>query len=150
MNTKRTNLSLEILAFPVAALILTVIALRLFPPPPIEPPDPTGSRTFVEKAELRPLGMGQAIFLHKQKAAFIDLRPEAEYRAERIPKAIHIGQIRKIQPTGPIVLYGGPENMESIMTEAERLVATRAGTVYVLMEGIEGWRTAGFPLDKGD
>jgi rhodanese-related sulfurtransferase len=129
----------------LAVLTLLVTAVAVAAPArgdharfgPVLTVDPASARMLLERGGVAP----------------IDLRPEAEFRTGRLPGArswplatldAHLGDLPR---SGVIILYGdGP--IERVL-RAYHLIRPRAsGDVYVLEGGLEGWRRAGYTLER--
>jgi rhodanese-related sulfurtransferase len=129
----------------LAALALVVTAVAVAAPArgdharfgPVLTIDPASARMLLERGGVAP----------------IDLRPEADFRAGRLPGAqswpppsldAHLAELPR---SGVIILYGDGPN-ERVL-RAYHLIRPRAsGDVYVLEGGFEGWRRAGYALER--
>ena len=83
----------------------------------------------------------------------IDLRSEDDFRAGRLPGARSLplstltSRLDKLPRAGVIILYGdGP--IERLFGAYHFIRARRAGEMYVLEGGLEGWRQLGYRLER--
>jgi rhodanese-related sulfurtransferase len=99
--------------------------------------DPASARMLLERGGVAP----------------IDLRPEGDFATGHLPGAQSWplptveARLRALPHGGVIILYGeGP--IERVL-RAYHLIRSRvAGDVYVLEGGLEGWRRAGYTLER--
>lgn len=83
----------------------------------------------------------------------LDLRPEAEHRAGRLPRArsLPLVQLRErvdeVPHQGVVVLYCGCGRTE-LLGAYQFLRGRRYANVYVLEGGIEAWQRLGYPLER--
>ena len=85
--------------------------------------------------------------------AAIDLRSEDDFRAGRLPGARSLplsaltSRLDELPRAGVIILYGeGP--IERLFGAYHFIRARRAGEMYVLEGGLEGWRQLGYQLER--
>src|SRR5207237_8369410 len=83
----------------------------------------------------------------------IDLRSEDDFRAGRLPGARSLplsmltSRMEELPRAGVIILYGdGP--IERLFGAYHFIRARRAGEMYVLEGGLEGWRQLGYQLER--
>jgi rhodanese-related sulfurtransferase len=83
----------------------------------------------------------------------IDVRPESDFRAGRLPGAWSLplstlaSRADELPPAGVIILYGdGP--IERLFGAYHFIRARRAGDIYVLEGGFDGWRRLGYQLER--
>ena len=83
----------------------------------------------------------------------IDLRSEDDYRKGRLPGARSLplsmltSRLEDLPRAGLIILYGdGP--IERLFGAYHFIRARRAGEIYVLEGGLEGWRRLGYQLER--
>ena len=89
----------------------------------------------------------------QQVVAPIDLRPEAEYRAGRLPGARSLplptlsARLGEVPRQTILILYGdGP--IERVLGAYHLLRSERFTDVYVLEGGLEGWRRLGYRVER--
>lgn len=93
------------------------------------------------------------VLLDRGGVAAVDLRPETDFRAGRLPGARSLpmaglpDRLGDVPRVGVLVLYGeGP--VEPVLG-AYHLIRTRAaGDVYVLEGGFEAWRRLGYRTER--
>jgi rhodanese-related sulfurtransferase len=94
-----------------------------------------------------------AALIARGGAAPIDLRPEPEFQAGRLPGARSLplatlaSRTDELPPDGVILLYGDGPN-ERLFRAYHYIRARRAGAVYLLDGGIDGWRRLGYQLER--
>jgi rhodanese-related sulfurtransferase len=89
----------------------------------------------------------------QREVAPIDVRPEAEYRAGRLPGARSLplptlkSRLAEVPRQTILILYGdGP--IERVLAAYHLLRAERFTDVYVLEDGLEGWRRLGYRVER--
>src|SRR5688572_29516882 len=88
-----------------------------------------------------------------EKLVFIDLRPQAEWKKDRLPgaRSIPIGELQKrfgeVPKSGRVVLYCDCKHAE-VADRAIFLEYRGHRNIFVMPEGHSGWVKRGFPLDK--
>ncbi|HEY3101882.1 MAG TPA: rhodanese-like domain-containing protein [Methylomirabilota bacterium] len=93
-----------------------------------------------------------AALIARGGVAPIDLRPESEFQTGRLPGARSLplatlaSRTEELPPDGVILLYGDGPN-ERLFRAYHFVRARRAGAVYLLDGGIDGWRRVGYPLE---
>lgn len=147
---KVNSLWLELVGLIIISLLLAGAHARYFPmisrsaPPP---PDPEADRTL---REVLPISMDQAELLRQSGAVFLDMRPDEEYKAERIPGAVQAGSAVPADLRGlAVVIYGHPGDMEAGAALGRRLMADGVNPVYVFIDGLEGWKAMDLPVETG-
>ena len=129
----------------LAAIALVVGALAVASPaggdhtrlPPVLTIDPATVRMLLERGGVAP----------------IDLRPESDFQTGHLPGA-HSWPLATVETrlealprSGVIILYG--EGAIERVLRVYHLIRPRApGDVYVLEGGLEGWRRAGYTLER--
>jgi rhodanese-related sulfurtransferase len=94
-----------------------------------------------------------AALIARGGVAPIDLRPESEFQTGRLPGARSLplatlaSRTDELPPDGVILLYGDGPN-ERLFRAYHFVRARRAGAVYLLDGGIDGWRRAGNPVER--
>ena len=94
-----------------------------------------------------------AALIARGGVAPIDLRPEREFQSGRLPGAHSLplatlaSRSDELPPDGVILLYGDGPN-ERLFRAYHFIRARRAGAVYLLDGGIDGWRRVGYPLER--
>jgi rhodanese-related sulfurtransferase len=131
----------EFLVLPLLAALLAGATYYLSPPRPLPPPAPPAGREVV------PIGLAQAVDLHRGKALFLDARPAIEFRQGRIPGARPADQAGEVKGRA-VVIYGSGGDPGPLVGLGEQALAQGAGSVQVLVEGFEGWLAAGEPVAK--
>ena len=129
----------------LAGVALLVVALALALPAradharfgPVLTVDAEYARTLMERGGVAP----------------IDLRSEDDFRAGRLPGARSLplstltSRLEELPRGGLIILYGdGP--IERLFGAYHFIRARRAGEIYVLEGGLEGWRQLGYQLER--
>jgi rhodanese-related sulfurtransferase len=95
-----------------------------------------------------PLGIGGT-----SPGAWIDPRPIEEYRAARIPGAIHLPldrvreDHRALNGYGVLVVYGGDYNSSRAEAMSKTLLELGYKDVRILRGGLRAWRDAGNPVE---
>ena len=129
----------------LAAIALVVGALAAASPArgdhtrfgPVLTIDPASARMLLERGGVAP----------------IDLRPEAEFRAGRLPGAqswplatldAHLAEL----PRGGVIILSGDGAIERVLRAYHLIRPRTTGDVYVLEGGLEGWRRAGYALER--
>jgi rhodanese-related sulfurtransferase len=99
--------------------------------------DPASARALMERGGVAP----------------IDLRPEADFRASRLPGAQSwplatlASRLAELPRADVLIVYGeGP--IERVLGAYHLIRPRSAGDVYVLEGGLDGWRRAGYPLER--
>jgi rhodanese-related sulfurtransferase len=129
----------------VAAAALLVGALALAVPAradharfgPVLILDPENARALLERGDVAP----------------IDLRPESDFQTGRLPGARSlplsalVSRQEELPPAGVILLYGDGPN-ERLFGAYHFIRARRAGAIYLLGGGLDGWRRLGYPLER--
>jgi len=93
-----------------------------------------------------------AALIARGGVAPIDLRPESEFQAGRLPGAHSLplatlaSRSDELPSDSVILLYGDGPN-ERLFRAYHFVRARRAGAVYLLDGGIDGWRRVGNPLE---
>ncbi len=137
--------SAEVAGLLVLAALLALAAswfLPYAPPPPVELAGPG----------ITPVGMETAQSLHAKGVMFIDARSREEFQAGHVPGARWApaeGEVPAAAGDAPVVVYGEAGDMSQALPLAERLLKAGRKTVYLFMEGVEGWRAAGLALEAG-
>jgi ArsR family transcriptional regulator len=94
-----------------------------------------------------------AALIARGGVAPIDLRPESEFQSGRLPGARSlplatlVSRTDELPADGVILLYGDGPN-ERLFRAYHFVRARRAGAVYLLDGGIDGWRRVGYPLER--
>ena len=94
-----------------------------------------------------------AALIARGAVALIDLRPEREFEAGRLPGARSVplatlaSRTDELPPEGPILIYGDSPN-ERLFRAYHFIRARRPGAVYLLDGGVDGWRRLGYPLER--
>jgi rhodanese-related sulfurtransferase len=90
------------------------------------------------------------------RTAWLDPRPEAEFKAERIAGAIHLplGRIDSehmvaLKEKDLIIVYDAETDNAIAMAAAKKLLALGYRDVYVLRGGLKVWKRDGNSTDKG-
>lgn len=83
----------------------------------------------------------------------IDVREDAEYRAERIAGAC-LAPLSRLEQALPAVPAGKKavflcRSGARTRAQAGRLARCGLGEAYILAGGIAGWKAAGFPVERG-
>ena len=85
--------------------------------------------------------------------AAIDLRPEGDYRAGRLPGARSLplatlaSRLDELPRDGVLVLYGDAAT-ERVLGAYHLIRARHPGDVYVLEGGLDAWRRLGYRLER--
>jgi rhodanese-related sulfurtransferase len=93
-----------------------------------------------------------AALIARGGVAPIDLRPESEFQTGRLPGARSLplaalaSRTDELPADGVILLYGDGPN-ERLFRAYHFIRARRAGAVYLLDGGVDGWRRVGYPLE---
>jgi rhodanese-related sulfurtransferase len=120
-----------------AALVLASAARADHRYGPIFTIDPENARALIERGGVAP----------------IDLRPEGEFETGRLPGARSVplatlaSRVDELPPAGVILIYGDEPN-ERLFRAYHFIRARRAGAVYLLDGGLDGWRRLGYPLER--
>ena len=94
-----------------------------------------------------------AALIARGGVAPIDLRPETEFQTGRLPGARSVplatlaSRTAELPPDGVILIYGDGPN-ERLFRAYHFIRARRAGAVYLLDGGIDGWRRVGYPVER--
>ena len=88
-----------------------------------------------------------------QRVEPLDLRPEPEFRAGRLPHARSVplpdlrDRVEEVPRGGVVILYcsGG---RDELLRAYQFLRGRRYANVYVLEGGLDGWRRLGYPLER--
>jgi len=137
---------LEMLVLLVLALVLAG-ASREINPPPQEEPRP---EVFLE-----PAGIEAIRDVHQFGAKFIDVRPAADYAREHIPGALSWPAGSSAPPpqeafeSDIIVVYDQGPDLDKAVAAGEKIKDRVRGQLMIFLEGLEGWRAAGLPLESG-
>jgi len=104
------------------------------------------------------LGDAKAYF-DKSDAIFLDGRPAEDYKAEHIQGALSLyhekldalyGQVLVNVPKDKLIItYCSDPECKTAIRLADGLVAKGYTRVLILLEGLPGWKSAGYPTDKG-
>lgn len=83
----------------------------------------------------------------------IDVREDAEYRAERIPGAC-LAPLSRLEQALPAVPAGAKaiflcRSGARTRAQAGRLARCGPGEAYILAGGIAAWKARGFPIERG-
>lgn len=99
------------------------------------------------------------VLFDNKSAIFIDARPEEDYEAEHITRAISLfvddlnGLYRKTLGNVPsnktIVTYCSDPECDGAIRLADALVAKGHTHVVILLDGLPGWKDAGYPTEVG-
>jgi rhodanese-related sulfurtransferase len=97
---------------------------------------------------VQPISVPDAARLMKKGARLIDIRSPDEHARENIPAATcnPLDSLAPVAGDGPVIFHCRSGNRTA--ANAERLGAVYQGEAYVLEGGIEGWKSAGFPVRK--
>jgi rhodanese-related sulfurtransferase len=140
---KRRSVWKELFLLPLLALAAAAVSFVLDPPPPPPPPTPPGQAAGEALSGLQPVGVAQALELHRSGVLFLDARAEADYTAGHISGARLLSREPLDGDDAPVVIYGQGPDLEAVLAAAEAFVKDRSSPVYVLLEGLEGWLAAG-------
>jgi|GEM_PF-2444296 len=143
LEKKRRPLWKELVYLPLLALAAAGVSFFLNPPPPPAPPPPPGPVVGETLSGLQPVGVAQALELHRSGVQFLDARAEADYTAGHISGARLLSREPLDGDDVPVVVYGQGPDLEAVLAAAEPLVKDRSSPVYVLLEGLDGWLAAG-------
>jgi len=101
----------------------------------------------------------KALFDHKA-AVFIDARHRRDYDLEHIPGALSVfvedldrlydNVLGPIPKERTLVTYCSDAHCDASIRLADALVARGHKHVLILLEGLPGWKDAGYPTEKGD
>ncbi len=91
--------------------------------------------------------------LVREGAVVVDIREAKEHLAERIPGAVH-RPLSAIAGAAPVAAQGQPVVFHCKMgnrtlVNADKLVPLIRGEAYILEGGIDAWKNAGLPVEKG-
>ena len=91
----------------------------------------------------------------KSSATFVDARKEEEYAYERIAGAVNIpyanynkDTVNKISRSKAVIVYCSGFDCKDAATVADKLVKSGFAKVFILQEGLPGWKEKGFPTEK--
>ena len=99
--------------------------------------DPESARTLMQRGGVAP----------------VDLRPEDEFRAGRLPGArslplatlaTHLDAL----PAASVLILYGDDGVERVLPAYHLIRPRRTGAVYVLEDGFAGWARLGYPLER--
>lgn len=90
------------------------------------------------------------------RTAWLDPRPEAEFKAERIAGAIHLPlglidaeHMVALKEKDLVLVYDAEPDSAIAMAAAKKLLALGYRDVYVLRGGLKAWKRDGNSTDKG-
>lgn len=86
-----------------------------------------------------------------QGALIVDIREANEYRSENIPGALNapLSRLGETPVSGaPMVVFHCKSGARTRMN-AEALAAATEAEAYILDGGIEAWKAAGYPVNRG-
>jgi rhodanese-related sulfurtransferase len=125
--------------------------------PPVKP-SPAAPAAVKHEALFTSLTDAKALFDAKD-AVFVDARHQADYEAEHIAGArdlfvdevgtLYEGALGGVPKNRTIVTYCSDPRCDAAIKLADALVARGHTRVFILLEGIPGWRDAGYPTAKG-
>jgi len=139
-------------------------------PPQVKPAKPTIAANSTEvKPKVKPKAKKiMALFTNladskmlwdKKAAIFMDARHKEDYDAEHIEGALSLyldeldkqydGALGAISKDKTLVTYCSDPQCETAIKLADALVAKGHTHVLILLEGLPGWRDAGYPTTKG-
>lgn len=83
-------------------------------------------------------------------AILIDVREAGEFAAERIPSAVNypLSRLTALPVKAPIVVFHCKSGARTFMN-ARALGRATDAEAYILAGGIEAWKNAGFPVQRG-
>ncbi len=94
---------------------------------------------------------------HAARTACIDVRMREEYLAGHIPGAVNIGlrdaaagKTAALRSYTTIIICGRNPGSGSAMALAKKLTAEGYTDVHLFDGGIDAWRRAGLPIERGD
>lgn len=95
----------------------------------------------------------RAAELIREGAVLVDIREAHEHAGERIPGAVHcplstIGTAAPVAAAGQAVVFHCKMGNRT-MINADKLVLLAPSGAFVLEGGIEAWKNAGLPVEKG-
>jgi rhodanese-related sulfurtransferase len=115
-------------------------------------------RTKKVEALFTTLPDAKALF-DRKAAVFVDARHKEDYDLEHVPGALSIfvddlgklydGALGAIPKDKILVTYCSDPQCETAIKLADALVARGHTRVFILLEGLPGWKGAGYPTDKG-
>lgn len=111
----------------------------------------TKQSAFITLAEAKPL-------YDSGKALFVDARHELDYKEAHITgaKLLYYAEVEKYYPSAvgniprdkPIVVYCYDPGCESAISAGDALVAKGHRRVYILIDCLPGWESAGYPVTR--
>lgn len=105
--------------------------------------------------ELFARGRGGLRIGRSGQAAWIDPRSESEFRAERIPGAIHLpldrvrDDHRPLREYDVLIVYGDDFNSPRAAALSKTLIELGHGDVRTLRGGLRAWKAAGHSVESG-
>ena len=112
----------------------------------------TKQAAFITLSEAKPL-------YDSGEAVFVDARHELDYKEAHITgaKLLYFDEVDKYYPSAvgdipkdkPIVVYCYDPECESAISAGDALVARGHTRVYILIDCLSGWESAGYPVTRG-
>ncbi len=112
----------------------------------------TKQAAFITLADAKPLYVSG-------EAVFVDARHELDYKEAHITgaKLLYYDEVDKYYPGAvgdtpkdrPIVVYCYDPECESAISAGDALVARGHTRVYILIDCLPGWESAGYPVTRG-
>lgn len=116
----------------------------------------TWAETSAEALEIMAKPRGTFGIAGTPRAAWVDPRGEAEFKAERIPGAINLPFARieaehmvAFKDKDVLIIYDSDSDSALALTYAKRLLALGYKDVYCMRGGLKAWKRDGNMTDKG-
>ena len=95
----------------------------------------------------------RAAELMSEGAVVVDIREPHEYTQEHIPGALHrplsaLADAAPVAEAGNIVVFHCRMGNRT-MINADKLAALACGDAYILEGGLDAWKAAGLPIERG-
>jgi rhodanese-related sulfurtransferase len=128
---------------------------------PEQQPAATGASSAASTEALGlEITLAQSKALFDEGVMFIDARIDSEYAVDRVSGAIHLttamfsgseppAALAILDPTRPVVIYCTGGDCDASHSVGIRLQQLGFEKIHIMVDGLPGWKNAGYPVDTG-